>query len=83
MSPLSRLLRTAKWRKALATESQKSIIAKRWQKRPASSGLLDGKTNPKHVTLEERLARMTKGEAANIITRLKHGAQVSVFCFCE
>ncbi|KAF4605167.1 hypothetical protein EYR40_003950 [Pleurotus pulmonarius] len=69
------LLRTAKWRKALATESQKSIIAKRWQKRPASSGLLDGKPNPKHATLEERLARMTKGEAANIITRLKHGAQ--------
>ncbi|KAF9496149.1 P-loop containing nucleoside triphosphate hydrolase protein [Pleurotus eryngii] len=69
------LLRTAKWRKTLATDSQKSIIAKRWQKRPASGGLLDGKTNPKHTTLEERLARMTKGEAANIITRLKHGAQ--------
>lgn len=37
-----------------------------------ATGLNSGR---KPVTVEQRLATMTKGEAANIITRLKHGAQ--------
>ncbi|KAH7883536.1 P-loop containing nucleoside triphosphate hydrolase protein [Phlebopus sp. FC_14] len=58
------LLRSAKWRKAPATESQKSLISKRKTK---------GIMNREEITaLTENL---TKGEAANIITRLKHGAQ--------
>lgn len=60
-----RLLRSAKWRRALASESQKSLLAKR---RGVSS--FDGNES------EQGLESLTKGEAANIITRLKHGAKV-------
>ncbi|KAL4069656.1 DEAD-box family helicase [Scleroderma yunnanense] len=55
------LLRTASWRKTPASESQKAMILKRWGKRE------DGIT--------QKLQNLTKGEAANIITRLRHGAQ--------
>ena len=64
------LLRTAKWRKDPATPAQKQFI----QKRRNGSKLLAGsegdgdKGSPQNIT---------KGEAANIITRLKHGALVS------
>lgn len=58
------LLRTAKWRKAPASDSQKNFIQKRRIKRA-----LDQHTAA--ATLEN----ITKGEAANIITRLKHGAK--------
>jgi ATP-dependent helicase IRC3 len=54
-----RLLRSAGWRKALASQSQRDFLAKRMS---ASHG----STN---------MATLTKGEAANIISRLKHGAK--------
>ncbi|KAH7925214.1 P-loop containing nucleoside triphosphate hydrolase protein [Leucogyrophana mollusca] len=58
------LLRTAKWRRAPATPSQKAFIAKRRGKRA-----LDPDADA------HQIENMTKGEAANIISRLKHGAQ--------
>jgi len=62
------LLRTARWRMAPATEQQKKLVAKRWGKRQFDSDL---ETENK----AQRIAKLTKGEAANIISRLKHGAQ--------
>jgi ATP-dependent helicase IRC3 len=60
-----RLLRSAKWRRAPASESQKQLLAKR-----------RGIINHDGDELEQGLSKLTKGEAANIITRLKHGAKV-------
>lgn len=65
-----RLLRSARWRQTPATESQKQLLSKRWLKHDAFQDPTanDAKT--------KRIASMTKGEVANILTRLKHGAQV-------
>ena len=63
-----RLLRTAKWRKAPATESQKQFLTKRYFKVNSGGG-------DEHKL--EKIAKLTKGDASNIIVRLKHGAQVS------
>lgn len=57
------LLRTAPWRKTPASESQKAIILKRWGKRAREDDIT------------HKLQNLNKGEAANIITRLRHGAQ--------
>ncbi|KAF8632559.1 hypothetical protein AX15_001769 [Amanita polypyramis BW_CC] len=65
-----RLSRSANWRKKPASESQRQLIGKRWRIRP---GLYDGFSSE-----EERMQKirdLTKGQAANILTRLKHGAQ--------
>ncbi|KAL0951262.1 hypothetical protein HGRIS_007976 [Hohenbuehelia grisea] len=59
------LLRSARWRKHPATPDQKELVARKWRNYADDSS---GKS------LEERLANLTKGEAANVITRLKHGA---------
>ncbi|KAE9408139.1 P-loop containing nucleoside triphosphate hydrolase protein [Gymnopus androsaceus JB14] len=56
------LSRSARWRKAPATPQQLQFVAKRWNKT-----LEDGE--------DRQLTNLTKGEAANIITRLKHGAK--------
>jgi ATP-dependent helicase IRC3 len=64
----ARMLRTARWRREPATESQKAIVLKRWGKRL--------QTDETESTPEQDVARLTRGEAANIITRLKHGALV-------
>jgi ATP-dependent helicase IRC3 len=69
-----RLRRVAKWRSLPATPSQLSVIRKRWGKRQELGMAFGGDPEDKADT---RLAAMTKGEAANIITRLKHGALVS------
>ena len=66
-----RLLRSARWRKTLATDKQKALLGKRWLKRDT---LDDAASENMRIT---KLANMTKGEAANIIVRLKHGAQVA------
>lgn len=66
-----RLLRSAKWRKLPASEQQKELVAKRWGKQRAS--FVDSESGDDR---SERIKRLTKGEAANILTRLKHGAQV-------
>ncbi|KAI0322660.1 P-loop containing nucleoside triphosphate hydrolase protein [Amylostereum chailletii] len=66
------LLRTAKWRREPASASQKQFVAKKWGVRPQAvlnSGSVDELAYP------DRVKKLTKGEAANIITRLKHGAQ--------
>ncbi|KAJ7071080.1 P-loop containing nucleoside triphosphate hydrolase protein [Mycena amicta] len=60
------LLRTARWRKAPATEQQKQLVAKRWGKRLDSDGTRQEK--------DDKIANLTKGEAATILTRLKNGA---------
>ncbi|KAK7064266.1 DEAD-box family helicase [Favolaschia claudopus] len=62
------LLRSAKWRSASASEQQKQFVSKRWGKRRFES---DADAESK----AQKIANLTKGEAANIITRLKHGAQ--------
>ncbi|GAW06115.1 P-loop containing nucleoside triphosphate hydrolase protein [Lentinula edodes] len=54
------LLRSARWRKAPATPQQIALVTKRLKK------TLDD---------DHELKNITKGEAANIITRLKHGAK--------
>ncbi|KAI0788480.1 P-loop containing nucleoside triphosphate hydrolase protein [Abortiporus biennis] len=56
------LLRSAKWRRTPATDSQKAFVKKRWK-------LVDVEDTP-----NDKFSRLTKEEAANIITRLKHGA---------
>jgi hypothetical protein len=62
-------LRTARWRSEPATDAQKKFVIARW----SNSKL----RNPmKSEDLEAKIRNMTKGEAANVITRLKHGAQV-------
>jgi len=68
------LLRSAKWRRQPATDNQKAFLRKRLTKRwspidPNGASSSSGKSEA------ERIDTMTKGEAANIITRLKHGAQ--------
>ncbi|TFK41214.1 P-loop containing nucleoside triphosphate hydrolase protein [Crucibulum laeve] len=60
------LLRSARWRKAPASKGQLQLLAKRWARKSVQGD--DGDQ-------EEKLAKMTKGDAANIIIRLKHGAQ--------
>ncbi|KAF7985333.1 hypothetical protein HWV62_6533 [Athelia sp. TMB] len=57
------LLRTAKWRNTPASEMQKNVVAK---SRNNSIGDCDS---------IQDLTQLTKGQAANIITRLKHGAK--------
>ncbi|KAF9229231.1 P-loop containing nucleoside triphosphate hydrolase protein [Gyrodon lividus] len=57
------LLRNSRWRQAPATHSQKAFINKRRGKRAMDRG-----------GVVEATEKLTKGEAANIITRLKHGA---------
>jgi len=68
------LLRSARWRKEPATEQQNKFITKRWGKHQLRQDNFDSNGEP--LAPERRMATLTKGEAANIITRLKHGAQV-------
>lgn len=68
MFSVQRLFRTAKWRKAPASSNQREFIAKRWGLAKADMTL----------DTQAKVNQLTKGEAANIITRLKHGAQVRI-----
>ena len=77
-SPYS-LLRSAKWRQGSATDSQKAWVRKRLGKRDAKLEALQESAEGGDAKPEDRFAKMTKGEAANIITRLKHGAQVGFY----
>ncbi|KAH9982668.1 P-loop containing nucleoside triphosphate hydrolase protein [Lactifluus volemus] len=72
--PLSHALRRrAKWRQGPASPAQKLVVAKRWGYVHKSVKVLqeagDGTEFP------EKLRNLTKGDAAYIITRLKHGSQ--------
>ncbi|KAI0094834.1 P-loop containing nucleoside triphosphate hydrolase protein [Irpex rosettiformis] len=62
------LLRSAAWRRQPATEGQRDFIQKRWEKRQ----IVDDESPKKS---QKNIARLLRGEAANIITRIKHGAQ--------
>ncbi|KIP11377.1 hypothetical protein PHLGIDRAFT_83369 [Phlebiopsis gigantea 11061_1 CR5-6] len=55
------LFRTAKWRRTPATDFQRKFVASRFAKKDGTGLVPD-------------LSKLTKGEAANIINRLKHGA---------
>ncbi|KAI0695173.1 P-loop containing nucleoside triphosphate hydrolase protein [Cytidiella melzeri] len=59
------ILRTAQWRRQPATANQKAFVLKRWEKRLAMDS----------SSAQHDVSRLTKGEAANIITRIRHGAQ--------
>lgn len=72
--PLSQaLLRTAKWRQGPASAAQKLFVAKRWGY--VHKSVQDFREHSEGDVFPERLKNLTKGEAATIITRLKHGAQ--------
>jgi hypothetical protein len=66
-----RVSRNAKWRKDPATEAQKNFVRKKWLNKKKGQGIIS----------EENIEKITKGEAGNMITRLKHGAKVGAFCF--
>ncbi|KAA1471544.1 P-loop containing nucleoside triphosphate hydrolase protein, partial [Dentipellis sp. KUC8613] len=66
------MLRTAKWRRDPATPSQKAFIGKRWGMHAQELKRVDGAVE---ATFPDRVESLTKGDAAGIITRLKHGAQ--------
>lgn len=68
----SRFHRTARWRRTPASEGQKKFVASRWGK--ASKTV----TGADDQSPTEKIENLTKGEAANIITRVKHGAVVSL-----
>jgi len=61
------VLRTARWRSDPATDPQKKFVSSKWK----------NMQNMTKEDMEKRIKSLTKGDAANIITRLKHGAQVS------
>jgi ATP-dependent helicase IRC3 len=81
-----RLLRTAKWRRQPATDGQKTFLTKRL--RLNDSDKLSKNLDPELETQASSpsdppttkarkpiiLDTLTKGQAANIITRLQHGA---------
>ncbi|EJD55046.1 P-loop containing nucleoside triphosphate hydrolase protein [Auricularia subglabra TFB-10046 SS5] len=71
------LYRSARWRREPASDSQKKFVAQRWGLHKAEAILAP---TPDQEQQEQRLATLTKGEAGDIISRLKHGAAVrSVF----
>lgn len=57
----------------LATDGQKEFIRGRW---------LGAKDAPENSKTQLDIDKLTRGEAANIITRLKHGAQVRFRTSC-
>ena len=67
-------MRRAKWRGQPATENQKKFVESRWNKAPK---YVQGEV-AHDAERSLRIQRLTKGEAANIITRIKHGAMVLI-----
>ncbi|KAF8168154.1 P-loop containing nucleoside triphosphate hydrolase protein [Crassisporium funariophilum] len=64
------LRRDARWRQASASDAQRKIVSTRWSKIYPKMG---------EEKKEKMLEDLTKGDAANIITRLKHGSQVNPY----
>jgi ATP-dependent helicase IRC3 len=62
-------MRNASWRQKAASDAQKTLVSKRWSK--IHPGMEDERRT-------EMLENLTKGEAADIITRLRHGSQVNL-----
>jgi ATP-dependent helicase IRC3 len=69
---MDRLFRTAQWRKSPASDAQKAFLIKRLLGRQIAEDSPESKSQ----ATRERIASMMKGEAADFITRLKHGAKV-------
>jgi hypothetical protein len=65
-----------------ATPSQKLFVAKRWGNlnKYLNKAVQDFRDPSNGDLFPERLKNLTKGEAAYIITRLRHGGQVCGFC---
>ena len=77
----SRLLRMAKWRQGPSTLPQRQIIAKSLgiSMDPTSSQVDPEKAHMRgfsKVHSKEDLARLTKGRAADMITKLRSGVKV-------
>jgi len=66
------LARSARWRQGPASAAQKLFVAKRWGY--ANKSVQDFWDPSDDDSFPERLKNLTKGEAAYIITRLRHGA---------
>jgi len=69
--PIQTLYRSARWRQTPASEGQKAIITKRWGKTRIGSVEM-----PTEEARLQKIESLSKGEAADIITRIKHGAQM-------
>ena len=70
------LLRSARWRKLPASDAQKRFVEKRWKERSSMGAQKFGDVTEAVSPPVSPFAELTKGEAANIINRLKHGAKV-------
>ncbi|KAH7104237.1 P-loop containing nucleoside triphosphate hydrolase protein [Auriculariales sp. MPI-PUGE-AT-0066] len=68
------LHRAASWRRAPASAGQVKVVATRWGLRSADAVIAP---TPEMRDREKRLKALTKGQAGDIITRIKHGAVVS------
>ncbi|KAF8807352.1 P-loop containing nucleoside triphosphate hydrolase protein [Phlegmacium glaucopus] len=68
-SSISVLVRNAEWRQKPASPAQVTLVSKRWSK------IYPKMPEEKKTKMLEKL---TKGNAADIITRLKHGSQVNL-----
>jgi len=77
------MFRTAKWRREPATEGQKALLSRRLHLKEisASTSASDdvGESSPamvavRHARKPISLDTITKGEAANMLTRIFHGA---------
>ena len=77
------MFRTAKWRREPATEGQKALLARRLRLKEASASAASsgeaGESSAamvatRHARKPISLDSITKGEAANILTRIFHGA---------
>ena len=62
-------MRTAPWRQKTPTPAQIALVSKRWSKIYPDL---------EEERREKMLENLTKGKAADIITRLRHGAQVNL-----
>ncbi|KAG8973928.1 hypothetical protein FRB90_009859, partial [Tulasnella sp. 427] len=74
------LLRNAAWRRTPATEAQKKFLKQRYKGRFTEDDDTDGVSLEKALTSVRKPSAfdpkaLTKGDAANMINRLKHGAQ--------
>lgn len=77
-----RLLHTANWRRIPATSSQKAFIAKRLKISPEDGELEQDVPLPEGDSRRRvNLKTLTKGQATDIIARLKHGGLVRRFFF--
>ena len=62
-------MRNAPWRQKSASDAQIMLVSKRWSK------IYPGVEEERRTKMLENL---TKGNAADIITRLRHGSQVNL-----